>query len=114
MRKTPEEKVQQGVVGMYGFHTNRRTKPIIIANLVSVLRDENYVERNIEALNEYSTYEKKQNGSYGATDGHHDDYVMARAIALYICFCEMDLPQTRKKREVQNTVHRITTEASII
>lgn len=114
MRKAPEEKVQQGVVGLYGFHTNRRTKPIIISNLVAILRDESYVERNVDALKEFATYEKKQNGSYGATDGHHDDYVMARAIALYICFCEMDLPQIRKKREVQNTVHRITTEASII
>ena len=114
MRKAPEEKVQQGVVGMYGFHTNRRTKPIIISNLVAVLRDESYVERNIEALAEFATYEKKQNGSYGATDGHHDDYVMARAIALYICFCEMDLPQVRKKREAAPGINRITTEASII
>lgn len=114
MRKTPEEKVQQGVVGMYGFHTNRRTKPIIIANLVSVLRDENYVERNIEALNEYSTYEKKQNGSYGATDGHHDDYVMARAIAMYICFCEMDWPTIRKKPTGGNQKIRVSTEAQII
>ena len=114
MRKTPEEKVQQGVVGMYGFHTNRRTKPIIIANLVSVLRDENYVERNIEALNEYATYEKKQNGSYGATDGHHDDYVMARAIAMYICFCEMDWPTIRKKPTGGNQKIRVSTEAQII
>ena len=114
MRKTPEEKVQQGVVGMYGFHTNRRTKPIIIANLVSVLRDENYIERNIEALDEYATYEKKQNGSYGATDGHHDDYVMARAIALYICYCEMDWPTVRKKPNANNQKIRVSTEASII
>ena len=114
MRRAPEEKVQQGVVGMYGFHTNRRTKPIIISNLVAILRDGNYVERNIEALAEFSTYEKKQNGSYGATDGHHDDYVMARAIALYICFCEMDLPQVRKKQQTNARVERVHTEARII
>ena len=114
MRRAPEEKVQQGVVGMYGFHTNRRTKPIIISNLVAILRDGNYVERNIEALAEFSTYEKKQNGSYGATDGHHDDYVMARAIALYICFCEMDLPQVRKKQQTNTRTERVHTEARII
>jgi hypothetical protein len=78
------------------------------------LRDENYVERNIEALNEYSTYEKKQNGSYGATDGHHDDYVMARAIAMYICFCEMDWPTIRKKPTGGNQKIRVSTEAQII
>jgi hypothetical protein len=114
MRRAPEEKVQQGVVGMYGFHTNRRTKPIIISNLVAILRDEGYVERNEEALAEYATYEKKQNGSYGATDGHHDDLVMARAIALYICYCEMELPKIRKKTETANARPRIRTEASII
>ena len=114
MRKAPEEKIQQGIVGMYGFHTNRRTKPIIISNLVAVLRDESYIERNEEALAEYATYEKKQNGSYGAADGHHDDYVMARAIAMYICFCDMDLPQVIKK--AANTAYRpnVKTEASII
>jgi hypothetical protein len=114
MRRAPEEKVQQGVVGMYGFHTNRRTKPIIISNLVAILRDESYIERNEEALAEYATYEKKQNGSYGATDGHHDDYVMARAIALYICFCEMDIPQARKKPDTSQKAPKIHTEARII
>lgn len=114
MRKASEEKVQQGVVGMYGFHTNRRTKPIIISNLVAILRDESYVERNLEALDEFATYEKKQNGSYGATDGHHDDYVMARAIALFICYCEMDLPQVRKTTRNVSYKPKVTTEANII
>lgn len=114
MRKAPDEKVQQGVMGLYGFHTNRRTKPIIISNLVAILRDESYIERNLEALDEFATYEKKQNGSYGATDGHHDDYVMARAIALYICFCEMDLPQIVKKSARKQHQGRLSTEASII
>ena len=81
---------------------------------MAILRDSGYVERNIEALSEYAVYEKKQNGSYGATDGHHDDYVMARAIALYICYCEMDLPQVIKKSESQPYRKRITTEATII
>ena len=114
MRRAPEEKVEQGVVGMYGFHTNRRTKPIIISNLVSILRDNGYVERNIEAIAEYSVYEKKQNGSYGATDGHHDDYVMARAIALYICYCEMEIPSVIKSMDPIKRKERIATEASII
>ena len=113
-RKAPEEKIQQGIVGVYGFHTNRRTKPIIISNLVAILRDGSYIERNLEALDEFATYEKKQNGSYGATDGHHDDYVMARAIALYICFCEMDLPQIRKVRQTNVYRDNIQTEAKII
>jgi len=72
------------------------------------------VERNLEALDEFATYEKKQNGSYGATDGHHDDYVMARAIALFICYCEMDLPQVRKTTRNVSYKPKVTTEANII
>jgi hypothetical protein len=81
---------------------------------VAILRDESYVERNEEALTEFSTYEKKQNGSYGATDGHHDDYVMARAIAMYICFCEMDIPTIRKKPDSTPKIRLVNTEARII
>ncbi|WP_202192604.1 terminase [Bacteroides uniformis] len=93
VRKASEEKIAQGITGEYGFHTNRKTKPLIISNLVACLRDDLYVERNIGALAEYAVYEKKDGGSYGAAEGSHDDMVMVRAIALFICLCEMDLPK---------------------
>lgn len=112
VRKVPEEKIQQGITGAYGYHTNRKTKPIIIANLVACLRDELYIERSIEALDEMATYEKKQNGSYGATIGHHDDRVMARAIALHICYSEMDIPKEIKQQQSIKK-QRVITEASI-
>lgn len=112
VRKVPEEKIQQGITGAYGYHTNKKTKPILISNMVACLRDELYIERNIEALDEMATYEKKQNGSYGATDGHHDDQVMARAIALQICFNEMDLPQEIKQQPIKQRI-KVITEASI-
>lgn len=92
MRKASEAKIKEGRVTEYGFHTNRKTKPVIISNMVACFRDESYIERSEEALAECSTYEKKPNGSFGATQGHHDDRVMTRAIGLYVCFCEMELP----------------------
>lgn len=60
--------------------------------MVACFRDESYIERSEKALAECATYEKKPNGAFGATQGHHDDRVMTRAIGLYICFCEMELP----------------------
>ena len=71
IRKASEAKIAQGIMSEYGFHTNKKTKPLIISNMVACLRDEMYIERNILSLDEMATYEKKQNGSFGATDGNH-------------------------------------------
>jgi len=89
--RTPADKVVEGVPVKYGFNTNRQTKPAIIANYVSILREKLYVERNDECLNEARYYEKKKNGKYGAKDGQHDDIIMATMIGLWVDF-EMPIP----------------------
>lgn len=76
----------------YGFHTNPQTKPILIANLVRMIRQHAYVERDPAALDEYFQYERKPNGAFGAIDGYHDDLLMARAIALYVSTYEQEPP----------------------
>lgn len=92
-RKQSEDDIKAGIPKKYGFHTNVSTKPKVISTLVKVIREHLYVERDIRCLDEYSTYEKKPNGSYGAILGKHDDLLMTRAIGLHICFYEMDYPQ---------------------
>jgi hypothetical protein len=77
----------------YGFHTNTKTKPKIIDNLVACVHDAAWIERRREAIDELAFYEKRQNGSYGAIAGKHDDMLMTRAIGLWICFREMDMPK---------------------
>lgn len=67
-----------------GFHTNTHTKPSMIANLIALVRDGGYIERDQEACNELLQYEMRENGSYGARRGAHDDILMTRAITLYI------------------------------
>ncbi len=67
-----------------GFHTNRSTKSMIINGLIAKVRERAYIERDEEALNELLTYQVRNNGSYGAQDGCHDDMLMARAIALHV------------------------------
>lgn len=66
---------------------------MIISTLIKVVRDRLYIERDKRCLDEYNTYERKQNGAYGAITGKHDDLLMTRAIGLHICFREMDMPE---------------------
>ena len=113
IRRASESKVAQGITGEYGFHTNRRTKPLIISNMVACVRDGSYVERSIQAIAECAVYEKKDGGSFGAADGHHDDRVMARAIALHICFSEMPLPALHKTPSIAEKTPRPLSEADI-
>lgn len=90
-RKQSEEDIKQKAPRKLGFHTNTRTKPMIISTLVKMVRESGYVERDERCLDEYLTYEKK--GSvYAAIAGKHDDLLMTRAIGLHICYHEMDMP----------------------
>lgn len=96
-RRQSEEDIRQGVPTRYGFHTNTATKPMIVSTLVMAVREGLYTERDEECLSEYLTYEQRQDGSYGALPGRHDDLLMTRAIGLHISMQEMDPPRVRMK-----------------
>lgn len=91
-RRQSEEEIREGRPRKYGFHTNVATKPMIISNLIKVVRDGLYTERDERVLNELMQYERKPNGAYGAIQGAHDDLLMTRAIGLHIGLNEMPLP----------------------
>ena len=91
-RKQTEDEIREGLPRKYGFHTNVATKPMIISTLIKVVREHLYTERDERCLDEYVVYEKKQNGTFGAIIGKHDDLLMTRAIGLHICFFEMPIP----------------------
>ena len=83
-RENSAEDIIAGKPKKWGFHTNVRTKPLVIDNLITNVRDDGWVERDSDACDELSYYERKENGSYGAISGHHDDILMTRAIGLLI------------------------------
>lgn len=87
------EDIREGAPVRYGFHTNVNTKPMIISGLVRAIRERLYVERCEACLDEYLTYERRPNGSYGALPSTHDDMLMTRAIGLHISRHEMPLPE---------------------
>lgn len=68
----------------YGFVTSSVTRPIIISNLVTVMRENLMLETDRETLKEMTTFIKRDDGKQAAADGAHDDLVMASAIARYI------------------------------
>lgn len=98
-RRQSEEDIREGLPRKYGFHTNVATKPMVISNLIKVVREALYIERDQRCLDEMLVYEKKQNGAFGAQEGYHDDLLMTRAIGLHICFNEMELPRIIKRSD---------------
>lgn len=112
-RKQSEEAIQEGQPTRYGFHTNVSTKPMVISNLVKVIREGMYVERDERCLDEYLMYERKKNGSFGAIDGKHDDLLMTRAIGLHICFNEMEVPEVVRRSSLK-LPKRVAASAAVI
>lgn len=72
----------------YGFHTNVKTKPMIIDQLQSGLRSLNIVlhdQLTLDELRSYVVIQKTKEGNVemGADQGKKDDCVMALAIAVH-------------------------------
>jgi len=85
-QETPPDEIKQVAPKRYGFNMNRPVKLMIISNYAIMLREKAYKERSEEALNEARVYEQKEDGTYGAKDGHHDDILITRMIGCYICY----------------------------
>jgi len=83
---------RQGVPVKYGFHTNSMTKPLVINTLKAAIRDGGYIERDERTLDECDEFEHKPDGTMGAVDGAHDDFVMSTAIGVHIALKESDKP----------------------
>lgn len=68
----------------YGFETTAKTKPIIISELVTLMRTDPTIEPDVDTLKEMTTFTRKDNGKTEALDGCHDDLVMACAIGHFV------------------------------
>jgi hypothetical protein len=100
-RKASAEQIKAGIPKRWGFHTNTATKPMIIAHLVSCVRDQLWVEQDEYCCTELSLYQKNEKGQFGAPpgEGMHDDVLMCTAIALWVCFCDMEMPVIVEKKQ---------------
>lgn len=68
----------------YGFRTDTKTRPVIIAGLVQALRDDISIVSDKKTLEEMLTFVRDESLRPEAEEGAHDDTIMALAIAEHI------------------------------
>lgn len=68
----------------FGFVTTKLTRPLIIGNLVKLVREHPELMMDIETLLEMLTFVRNERGKAEAKEGAHDDRILALAIAHHI------------------------------
>lgn len=84
MRETSEEHQFQERTALMGWRTDRKTKPIIINNLVQAIRDNDIIDLDVVFIRECMTYVRDDQGHTNAQEGMYDDTVIAKAISLQL------------------------------
>lgn len=98
VRQQAEDNYTHAILKKFGFNTNKSTRPVIIAELVKVVREQTELVNDIETLNEMLTFVRNEKGRPEAAEGSHDDLVMALAIGHYIR-AQQTFAITRPKEE---------------
>lgn len=90
----------------YGFKTTRGTKPGIISELRSHLTSNPSLipDKEFWEEAEYYIIEDVEKNITNAASGHHDDIVMATAIAMYVS-SSFQSPQTRRVKKKETNEH---------
>lgn len=68
----------------YGFVTTAKTRPLILSELIRIMRDGIELLWDADTLSEMLTFVRRENMRLEAEAGAHDDCVMSLAIAHYI------------------------------
>lgn len=79
-----EDTITLKKVKSYGFNTNKLTRPLIIAELVEIVREQPELFNDLATLNEMLTFVRNSKGKAEAQQGAHDDLIMAMAITYYV------------------------------
>lgn len=79
-----EDSITKKTEKRYGFQTNKLTRPLVIAALVTIVREHPEWINDIKTLEEMLTFVRNERGKPEAQKGAHDDTIMGLAIAYYI------------------------------
>ncbi len=101
-RDSPD-RINEGAPALYGFHTNRQTRTMIINTLIAALRDSEYTERHSISCDEMDTFEIKATGKFEAVDGCKDDCVIVTAGGLWLALKHMEPPVIVVKKPKKQT-----------
>lgn len=96
----------QSTVKKYGWDTNGKTKPVMIQELASFIRDGHIRLNDVNTIEELITYVYDRDGRTEAMGGCFDDRVMALAIALQVFLKRRLLRKTSDApiKEVRNSI----------
>lgn len=84
IREKPDDVTRELNNKKFGWRTDPRTRPLILANLHTVMNSTPEVIESHELLSEMLTFIKNEDMRPEAATGAHDDLVMAAAIAHFI------------------------------
>ena len=68
----------------FGFRTDRLTRPVIISELIRIVRDNMHLINDEDTLLEMLTFVRNDKLRPEAEEGAHDDCILALAIAFYV------------------------------
>lgn len=89
-------------VDEFGWNTNMQTKPLIIANMMSAIREGTTKFNSEQLIAECITFRRNERGHFEAQEGEHDDRVMAMAIALQLI---NEIPYATKHPSMDRILH---------
>lgn len=79
-----EDSITHQIIKSFGFKTTSLTRPLIISELVQIVRDHIELFSDEDTFGEMLTFIKNEKGKPEAQQGYHDDLIIALAIAHYI------------------------------
>ena len=84
VREIRPDAITKQTTSVFGFNTNRATRPIILANLKLLVKERVGCIRDLKTLDDMLVFVVNEKGRPEAMKGEHDDTIIALAIALYI------------------------------
>ncbi|AHF07171.1 PBSX family phage terminase large subunit [Desulfitobacterium metallireducens] len=88
----------------FGFLTGKTTRPLMIANLIKIVRENIELINNIPTLEEMLTFVRNEKGRPEAQNGSHDDLVMGLCITYQIRSQQDDKPSIPKANKYDNSL----------
>lgn len=116
MRETAEDNQFQERTTKFGWRTDRKTKPVIINNLVKAIRDGDIIDLDIVFIRECMTYIRDDQGHTAAQEGMFDDTVMAKAINLQMSdFNSINAEYAKEhiQKPIKRNIHGRNTNSAI-
>lgn len=90
-----EDSFSSNIIKSFGFKTTSITRPVILSELIEIVRENIGLIKDKDTLKEMLTFIRNERGRAQADTGAHDDLIMALAIAYYI------RPQQKMRKRVE-------------